>query len=180
MNISDTVRVVHCAVGLLAAWAIFYMSYRSYLLDNLRQALFEVRDDLFDLAAIGEVSFEDYCYRGLREDLNSLLLFADKMSFIRIAFTPMPENPNERHEKWHQSMATAPPLVRRELLAMHQHAMHEVMMYITRRSITLLIFASATRLAGLWIEAARTLFNKFSTFTNRVEAQALDEYRSAA
>lgn len=180
MNTSETVRVVHSALGLLAVWALFYISYRSYLLDHLRQTLFEIRDDLFDLAAIGEVQFDAYCYRSLREDLNSLILFADKMSFIRIALAPMPENPTERHERWYRSMDAAPPLVRRALLEMHQHAMYEVMMYITQRSITLLIFSSATRLAGLWIDASRQLFNKFYAFSNRVEAQALDEYRSAA
>ena len=162
---------MHNALGLLTLWGLFYVSYRSYLLDNLRQTLFEIRDDLFDLAAIGEVPFDAYCYRGLRQDLNSLILFADKMSFIRIILTPMPENLNDRHEKWYQSVNTAPPLVRRALLEMHQRAMYEVMMYITQRSIALLIFSSATRLAGLWIDAARQLFNRSYAFTNRVEAQ---------
>jgi hypothetical protein len=180
MSISEAIRVVHFSVGLLFAWALFYMCHRAYLLDNFRQTLFEIRDDLFDLAADAEIAFDDYSYRALRDELNSLIFFADKMSFIRIAFTPMPANPYERQRKWLESVTKYSPLVRRALLAMHERTMYETMDYIIQRSLTLLIFASATRLAGLWIEAARTLFNKFSTFTHRVEAQALDEYRSAA
>jgi hypothetical protein len=181
MNISEAVQVVHSAVGLLILWALFYVCYRSYLLDKCRQALFEIRDDLFDLAAQGEIDFHEDCYRTLREDLNSLIFFADKMSFIRIAFTPIPENAAQRPEQWVQQVAALPhPLMRRALLGMREHALHEAMAYVVQRSLTLLFFTTVTRFAGLWIKAARSLFEKFSTFTQRVEAQALDEYRSAA
>lgn len=181
MSISETVQAVHSAFGLLILWVLFYVCYRSYLLDKLRQSLFEIRDDLFDLAAQGEIDFQEDCYRTLREDLNSLLFFADKISFIRIAFTPMPENAGERPERWMRQVAALPqPLMRRALLGMRERALYETMAYVVQRSLALLFFATIVRFAGLWIEAARSLFQKFSMFTQRVEAQALDEYRSAA
>lgn len=181
MSISGAVQVVHSAFGLIVLWALFYLCYRAYLLDKCRQSLFEIRDDLFDLAAQGEISFAEDCYRTLREDLNSLIFFADKMSFIRIAFTPVPEDAAERPERWMQQVAALPhPMVRRALLGMRERALYEAMAFVVQRSLTLLFFTTVMRLAGLWIEAARSLFEKFSTFTQRVEAQALDEYRSAA
>ena len=181
MSISETVRAVHSALGLIVLWALFYLCYRAYLLDKFRQTLFEIRDNLFDLAAQGEIDFSEDYYRTLREDLNSLIFFADKMSFIRIAFTPMPDNAAERPERWIQQVAALPhPLMRRALLGMRERALYEAMAYLVQRSLTLLLFTTVMRLAGLWINAARSLFDKFSTFTQRVEAQALDEYRSAA
>lgn len=51
--------------GLILLWALFYLSVRSLLLDSLRQKLFAIRDDLFDFAADGGISFEDRIYREL-------------------------------------------------------------------------------------------------------------------
>ena len=71
-------------------------------------------------------------------------------------------------------------MVRRASLGTRERALYEAMAFVVQRSLTLSFLTTATRLAGLWIEAARSLFEKFSTFTQRVEAQALDEDRVAA
>jgi hypothetical protein len=180
MEIIAAVRIVRAALGLLAIWALFYVSIRSYLLDDLRQALFEIRDDLFDMAAEGgAISFDDPSYKSLRHDLNSLIFFADKISFMRIALTPVSEQATQLQEEWAKNVEHLPPLVRRTLLAMRQRALERAMRYVVRRSIFLTLVDLIVRLAALWIGAARTLLRLLPAFADRLEAQALNEKLAA-
>ncbi|MEO5338081.1 MAG: hypothetical protein H7841_14485 [Magnetospirillum sp. WYHS-4] len=51
-----------------------------------RQRLFEVRGRLFDMAATGQLSFDDPAYRELREGINVLIRFAHHITWPRIAW----------------------------------------------------------------------------------------------
>lgn len=180
MDILIAVRLMRFAFGLLMVWAFFYIWLRSFFLDNLRQALFEIRDNLFDFAADGAIPFDDFCYRILRDDLNGLILFADKMSFLRIFLTPLPENAFLREQEWLEHTTKLQPAVRRTLLSMRERALYRAMAYVIQRSVVLLVLTSIIRFAALWIDAAQAFSDKLRSLAKRLEAQALDEYRSAA
>lgn len=68
-------------VWLLALLALFL--FREYRVDRFRQRIFEVRDELFDYAAEGKISFDDPAYGALRGLLNSYIRFAHRLSLTR-------------------------------------------------------------------------------------------------
>lgn len=177
------VRIVRFCFGLVLLWALFYVYIRAYLLDNLRQKLFEIRDDLFDFAADGGIAFNNPCYRELRNDLNSLILFAGKLSLGRAlaAYWTVPvEDVNSHTKLWVQRMEGLSPLARRKLLDTHAKALKHVTYYVVRRSLVLHLLFLILMAGALWIEAARNFYQKLPSFAEPLEAQARDEYRSAA
>lgn len=180
MEFLEAVRVVRFALGLLLIWGLFYFCLRKYLLDNLRQTLFAIRDKLFDFAADDGIGFDDFCYRTLRNDLNGLIFFADKMSFLRIAMSPFPEEASQKQLEWLRRVEQLAPLPRKTLLAFRDEALFHAMNYVTRRSILLLLVSSILGFAALWLGTAGSLIKKLRDFGERLEAQASDEYSAAA
>ena len=62
---------------------------KEYRIDKLRTELFILRDQLFDHAVSGKISFSDPAYTTLRSNINTLLRFAHKVSFTRIMLSSM-------------------------------------------------------------------------------------------
>jgi hypothetical protein len=74
------------AVWLLLAWAIWFYAWEPFCADLLRQRLFDLRADLFDLAAQGRVDFDSPAYYGLRLRLNALIWGARRITWPRSFF----------------------------------------------------------------------------------------------
>lgn len=58
--------------------------YRDYRVSVFRQNLFALRDQLFDLAAQGDVGFDNPAYTTLRRQLNGFIRFGDRISITWI------------------------------------------------------------------------------------------------
>lgn len=54
--------------------------YRDYRVSVFRQSLFSLRDQLFDLAARGDLGFDNTAYTTLRRQLNGFIRFGDRVS----------------------------------------------------------------------------------------------------
>src|SRR6266487_2284230 len=76
---------LHSGVGLLLLWVLIFHFWRQYRLDVFRERLFEIRAELFDYAAKGEVRFDDPAYARLRVVMNGMIRFAHKFTFTRVA-----------------------------------------------------------------------------------------------
>lgn len=63
---------------------LWFWLYRDYRVDAARQKLFEIRDELFDYANSGKISFEDPAYERLRRTINGFVRFAHRMNLIHI------------------------------------------------------------------------------------------------
>jgi hypothetical protein len=179
MEILAAVRLVRLSFGLLLLWGFFYFSIRAYLLDDLRQNLFRIRDDLFDFAADGGIPFDDPSYRELRDDLNSLILFAEKLSFFR-GLSAYWVTPRRSEPQWLRRLDQLEPLVGRRLRETHMRALDAVVHYVTDRSLMLLLLLWILRIVALWVNAARAFYQRLPAFAEPLEAQARDEYRFAA
>ena len=82
---SNQLQISQPAFGLffiLALWVFFYWIYRDYRVDVFRQKLFRLRDELFMLAANGDLDFEHTAYGMTRMTLNGFLRFADRFNII--------------------------------------------------------------------------------------------------
>lgn len=68
-----------------AFFAVFYGPWQSVCTDWARQTIFASRDQLFDMARAGELSFESSDYRIIRSSLNSLIRFAHDVTWVEFA-----------------------------------------------------------------------------------------------
>lgn len=67
-------------LSLLAFWILNFTVFARYRVEATRQRLFQVRDDLFDYAADGNISFSHPAYIQLRRVINAQIRFCDRMS----------------------------------------------------------------------------------------------------
>lgn len=63
---------------------ILYIEWKKYRLDKLRFKLFRIRDDLFDSAAAGHLSFEDESYKITRASLNGMIRYSHDVSLLDV------------------------------------------------------------------------------------------------
>lgn len=78
--------VIEALVTLLVGGALLWLLYGPWqwiCTDVARQILFEKRDQLFDLARAGELSFNSPEYRQVRKSLETLIRFAHQLSLPR-------------------------------------------------------------------------------------------------
>jgi hypothetical protein len=77
------VALVVTTLGLCLLVVLVLFLWREYRVDVFRQRIFLIRDELFDLAAEGRISFDAPAYGSLRTILNGYIRFAHKMSMTR-------------------------------------------------------------------------------------------------
>ncbi len=79
MNIFVFIALFSGLLFILIFWAWFVL-WKDLFVDEYRQQLFEVRDELFNMAFRGELPFDSEGYLSLRELLNGTIRFAHVMS----------------------------------------------------------------------------------------------------
>lgn len=67
-------------ISLLILIAFIFWLYKDYRVDNFRQRMFEIRDNLFDEANKGNISFSDESYLMLRSVTNGNIRFAHRLN----------------------------------------------------------------------------------------------------
>lgn len=72
-----------CASVAFLIW-FFYGPWQNFVLDTLRQNLFEIRDEIFLLAADGKIEFSSPEYKATRKWLNTIIRFAHEITWIQI------------------------------------------------------------------------------------------------
>jgi hypothetical protein len=75
-----------CASIALIAVVLFKF-WSDARLDAFRQRMFQLRDELFDYAADGSISFDDPAYRLLRQSMNGAIRYAHHLTFFRVCVT---------------------------------------------------------------------------------------------
>lgn len=76
--ISSLAALITLAIG----YFFFYVVWQRYVVDVTRQQLFELRDQLFDLAAEGKLDFQSDTYKALRSIFNASIRFAHEADWI--------------------------------------------------------------------------------------------------
>jgi hypothetical protein len=141
---TDAVGAIYSLAGLLSLWFVVGVLWRSYRVSQLRQNLFNLRAELFDLAAAGDVPFNSPAYMQLRLTLNSLIRFAHRMNFLKFLYTLLmerlvPEQPTvDANEEWFR--------VIRELPLQTQTALNAI-----RRQTALLLMGHILRIPVTWL-----------------------------
>jgi hypothetical protein len=79
---------VNALISLISISFIFVMAYwfyQDYRVDLFRQRMFSLRDELFDYALKGDISFDSECYRLLRGTMNGSIRFAHRVNFMHFS-----------------------------------------------------------------------------------------------
>lgn len=77
---SSLAALITLAIG----YFFFYVVWQQYVLDVTRQQLFELRDQLFDIAVEGKLSFQSDTYKTLRRIFNASIRFTHEADWIHI------------------------------------------------------------------------------------------------
>jgi len=67
----------------VAIIGILVKLWRDLFVDSFRQNVFAIRDELFDYASNGNIAFNNPAYYDLRLAMNSVILYAEKITFAR-------------------------------------------------------------------------------------------------
>lgn len=86
ITLSDKIYAINTIIALALIVAFAYGPWQRLLVDVVRQKLFELRDELFDLARDGKIAFDAEPYILIRTFLNGTIRFADRVSIYRILF----------------------------------------------------------------------------------------------
>jgi hypothetical protein len=142
-------------IYLFGLWWLFFWLYRDYRLDALRQHLFALRDELFDLARGGLLSFDSKAYGMLRSSINGNIRFGHRLGFLDVfcflIFTRRQPAIERQVEQYHHNWQAATAGLDQETLTSVEHIRTRVHLRVLEQivltsavlmfSLTTLIFA---------------------------------------
>lgn len=82
MTEQTVVTIIASLISLAGLVFVMFWLYRDYYVDDLRQDLFALRDELFDAAAAGKIPFDDPAYGMLRRTLNGFIRFGHRLNLV--------------------------------------------------------------------------------------------------
>jgi len=144
-------------------------------LDAFRQRIFALRDELFDYAADGNVSFDEPAYRLLRQSMNGMIRYAHQITFFRVIMTMvevelMIHTPKSNwSEEWRRAVENIPdPDVRSRLQLFHSRSMQLFANRLVMGSVFLLALVIVAfpffALRSGWLNL-KTIVKKAAMFT---------------
>ncbi|SRR6266496_1798803 len=71
-------------VSLMGLWCLVAWLYRDYCMDLFRQGMFKLRDQLFDEAHAGRISFSHPAYGLMRTLTNGFIRFGHRLTFLHL------------------------------------------------------------------------------------------------
>lgn len=86
MTGSTMFTVLTSLAALMGLWYLIFWRYRGYCVDSFRQDLFDLRDDLFDSASNGLISFSHPAYGLLRSTTNGFIRFGHRFTIGQFLF----------------------------------------------------------------------------------------------
>lgn len=84
MTQGEFVAVVESSITLAVIVVLMLRLWPSHRVDEFRQSLFVVRDELFDFAASGAISFNDPAYRLQRQLMNGFIRYGHQLTLFRL------------------------------------------------------------------------------------------------
>lgn len=155
----DISTITNAVISLASIGVIFYLwsvAYPSMRVEEFRQKIFKLRNDLFDKASKGEISFDDKMYAIVRNTMNGVIKDADSITLADMFakfFLVARHKPNSEYKQIVESALNALPAERREI---YQRSMN-------RLSMEMIAFIGKR---GLFVYALVCLFRIFNGVLN--------------
>jgi hypothetical protein len=145
-------HTIRTSLTLIALTVFYFGAVKPLQVDILRQNLFEIRDALFDFAADNGISFQHPAYRGLRQEINNFIRFADKITFSRLVLTALFWTEEIQPPGWLSAMDVLPPLARHRLIQTRRETAEAIIHHM--------IYYSPIMMAIYWIVILRTIWDE--------------------
>jgi hypothetical protein len=111
MSANELSIVIKSLLTLIVLVFVIFRLWPEQRIDLFRQEMFALRDELFDFAADGKVSFEDPAYKLLRELMNGFIRYAHNLtpyrvliSFLRWKYGPQSGHMHSWKEAWEEAV----------------------------------------------------------------------------
>jgi hypothetical protein len=164
----------------------------SFRLDAFRQSLFALRDELFDYAADGHISFDDPAYGLLRKSMNGFIRYAHNLTFFRLLVTiwgwriAEPANTFDWAESWNLALERVKDQHAKEkLVEFHEKTMLLVMARIFTGSPVLIaaviVTSFVTAIHSKWTSAKQLCLHAASELGAKIfDPRILEEEAARA
>ena len=185
MNAKQTADVLSL-IAVLLGWAFFFFGMMPvFRLDWYRQQLFAIRDELFDYAEAGHISFDDPAYMLLRSQMNAMIRYGHQMTVFRLLMTycaeagspAKPQSPGW-NERWRAALdSLEDSIVREQLEAYYAQEMVIARDFLVRGSVVLIVLSVSIKAAAGLRKAGVRSRNIRALATRKVLAGPLDQRR---
>ncbi|HET9101160.1 MAG TPA: hypothetical protein VFN62_12265 [Acidobacteriaceae bacterium] len=131
--------------GLIALWVLWFLLIKEQRVDMFREKLFELRDQLFDIAADGDLAYNHDAYTELRMLLNGMLRYAHRINLIGLVIaiirSEMRTDRPVGYEKWELTLLDLPKGTQAKLRLIHEEMSKQFRKHLFNGSLVLSIFA---------------------------------------
>lgn len=125
--------------AVLAACWVFHHQWPKQSVRSLRDELFAIRDDLFQLGRSSpDLDFDDAVYGMLRSNINGYIRFAESITFwtmVGALRVKPPEGYVPWADRWEKLLQECPQQVRQRLEELHLRALSAICRHALRTSI---------------------------------------------
>ena len=153
----------------------------SVRLDSFRQNMFALRDELFDYAASGKISFSHPAYRLLRQSMNGFIRHGHRLRLFQVImgmlmWKAIGEEPTlEWTNRWNDALATIPDReVMAEMLKFHERSSMLVSERVVLGSPVLVLALVTCFIAVLFHLGWTSLRSAFNTAVSATTAKIID------
>jgi hypothetical protein len=172
----EAISALWFSVGLAVAVVAYRQIFLPAMVSGFRQDVFEIRRDLFLIMSRGGIGADHQAYERMREMLNGLLRFAERVTFLRLVAMMVAwiraGRPVSSYQAYEDSIQD--PEVRATFAGINNRIGRLVMLHsiitspLAWAAIVLLIFG----LVLLWIARGGPLQGTFRRVSRRAEALA--------
>lgn len=98
MSIETAFYTIEFWIGMAVLVAFLYGPWQTFVEAVVRQKMFKIRDELFDYAADGNISFDNENYIRVRSSINGFIRFAHTMTWVNLAIGKrvLPRNEDDK------------------------------------------------------------------------------------
>jgi hypothetical protein len=157
---------LYSILSLVGIWFLVFRLYRDLEVDWFRYSLFVIRDEMFDFAAAGNISFDSPAYWMLRNQMNGFLRFGHKMTLVQAAVLALTSHEetepliDEFLARWDAAFADLAPGVKAKMLEYKDRADTVAVRHIVLGSPELVVTIIAPLLSIVLLIVAKSAFER--------------------
>ncbi|MHB1022402.1 MAG: hypothetical protein ACYC46_04210 [Acidobacteriaceae bacterium] len=138
-------ELLTASIGAAFCWVLWFYFLKKQREDSFREELFEIRAELFNLAASGEISFDNRSYVELRYLINGMLRFGHRISLtsslIASSLADRDAKGTTAYHRWKESLDKLPDNTKHRLNELHERMFKAYMKHLVRGSAILSLIA---------------------------------------
>ena len=84
MTAQEIILILESGITIALLIVVLLKLWAGFRLDEFRQSVFVVRDELFDFALAGKIAFDHPAYKLLRQSMNGFIRYAHQLTWFRL------------------------------------------------------------------------------------------------